>query len=218
MAGPRIVVFGATGQLGRHVVGQALARGAEVTAFVRPGSNLPERPGLRIVAGQVTRDLDAVRKAVRGSDAVVSALGNPKSLRALRRSRVISEAMRVVVPAMEAEKVRRVVWTSALGAGPTWKDLPPLLRLPYRLVLGPAFRDKEASEALLTSTGLDWTLVHPVVLTEGEGTGRYRAAEHLRLRGVPKVARADVATFILDEVESPRFVRRRAELAGTPRR
>lgn len=214
MASLRITVFGATGQLGRHVVGQALARGHAVTAFVRPGSKLPKAPDLRVDTGQVTQDLDAVRKAVRGADAVVSALGNPKPLRGLRRSRVISESMRVVVPALQAERVRRVVWTSALGAGPTWRDVPLLLRLPYRFVLGPTFRDKEASEALLTSTDLEWTLVCPVVLTEGAGAGRYTAAERLRLHGIPRVARADVARFILDEVEAPRFVRKRVEVCS----
>jgi putative NADH-flavin reductase len=210
----RITVLGGTGRLGRHVIEQALARGIAVTALVRPGSALPERPGLRVATGQATSDPEAVRAALRGSDAVVSALGNAKPLTHARNVPVITQALRTLLPALRAERVRRVVWTSALGAGPTWQDVPPLLRLPYRALLGPAFRDKEASEALLTSTDLDWTLAHPVVLTEASGTGHYTAAERLRLHGIPRIARADVATFLLDEVETPRFIRKRAEVAA----
>jgi len=65
----------------------------------------------------------------------------------------------------------------------------------------------------LTLSGLDWTLVHPAILTDGEPEAEYRAGESLRFSLVPTVARADVARFILDELEHARFVRKRVEIA-----
>jgi putative NADH-flavin reductase len=56
--------------------------------------------------------------------------------------------------------------------------------------------------------GLDWTIVHPVLLTNGPLTRRYRAGERLELRGVPRISRADTARFLLIEAENGGFVKK----------
>ena len=84
----------------------------------------------------------------------------------------------------------------------------------YRAFLGPVYADKAAGERVLRDSDTDWTLVYPAMLTNGPHTGRYTVGEHLRLTGMPRVARADVAEFMLREAEERRYVRRLVEIAG----
>ncbi|HEX8943268.1 MAG TPA: NAD(P)H-binding protein [Gemmatimonadaceae bacterium] len=208
MASSRILVLGATGGTGRQVVSQALQMGHEVTVFVRSPERLRMRSeGLRVVVGNVIEDIDALDAAVRSQDAVISALGVGNSLKA---NGLIAQSIPAIVRAMKSEGVRRLIFTSAFGAGETMRDLPLVPRLMIRYVLKDLYSDKNIGEAELhrTAHDLDWTLVYPVTLTNGPGTGRYRAGERLRLRGVPRISRADVAAFLLSQVEDATYVRR----------
>lgn len=92
----KIIVFGATGGTGRHLIAQALAAGHHVTAFARDSAAIAPRPGLTVVAGR-TGDSDAVGNAIAGHDAVLCALGG-RPWR--RRARVCSTAMCNIAPAM----------------------------------------------------------------------------------------------------------------------
>lgn len=208
MASRRILVLGATGGTGRQVVSQALQMGHEVTVFVRSPERLRMRSeGLRVVVGNVIEDIDALDAAVRSQDAVISALGVGNSLKA---NGLIAQSIPAIVRAMKSEGVRRLIFTSAFGAGETMRDLPLVPRLMIRYVLKDLYSDKNIGEAelLRTAHDLDWTLVYPVTLTNGPGTGRYRAGERLRLRGVPRISRADVAAFLLSQVEDATYMRR----------
>lgn len=211
----RIAVFGANGATGREVVRQALVAGHEVTAFVRSAAKAPqERPGLRVAVGEVTYDQSAVDAAVAGQDAVLSALGSTRSWQGLRHPAVMAEAVPVIVRAMASTGVRRLVFLSALGVGGTAGDVPPVPRALFRMFLGPLFADKQAGERVLRDSGLDWTLVYPVMLTNGPHTGAYRVGEHLGLKGLPRVSRADVADFMLRETVERAYVGKTAVVAG----
>ena len=71
----RVVVFGASGGVGREVVQQALGRGDEVIAVVRtPGKLAVSDPKLTLVTGELS-DREAIDAAVRGTERVISALG-----------------------------------------------------------------------------------------------------------------------------------------------
>jgi putative NADH-flavin reductase len=210
----RIVVFGSSGATGRQVVAQALTAGHEVTAFVRDADKAPPaRDGLRVAVGQVTSDQVAVTAAVTGADAVVSALGAERSWQGLRSPTVMAEAVPQVVRAMEEAGVGRLVWLSGLGVGDTLAEVPPLQRLGYRTVLSRIYADKAAGEQVLRRSGLDWTLVYPVTLTNGARTGRYRHGERLELRGLPTVSRADVAEFMLGRLTAGDYLRKIAVVA-----
>jgi putative NADH-flavin reductase len=160
----------------------------------------------RVVVGSTTDDGDAVARAVRGQDVVVSALGRRSSFRS---SDLIARSMRNIAPAMESQGVGRLIVVSAYGVGDSGRDAPMLPRLMYRLLLRDIFADKAAGEAYLRASRLDWTLVYPVALTNGPRTGRYRAGERLELRGVlPRISRADVAHFVLTQLASTAYLRK----------
>ena len=69
------------------------------------------------------------------------------------------------------------------------------------------YEDKNRQEQLVKASGLDWTIVRPAVLTDGSRTGKYRVLTDLSGVTAGKIARADVADFILDELKTNRFLR-----------
>lgn len=213
----RVLVFGATGGTGRELVSQALERGHEVAAFVRTPSKLTlADPRLRLVRGSVD-DAPAVRGAVPGNDAVLTALGT----RTLGPTTLLSEALRVFLETMEAHGVRRILWQSSLGVGDTCGRLGPLYNwLLVPVFLRQIFADKERQEAILKASRLDWTIVQPATLTNGPRTGSYRAGpDAFTGRLFPRISRADVAHFMLEALEGSRWVRQAVPLCygGKPK-
>ena len=204
----KLVIFGATGATGVQLVQQALSLRHEVTAFVRsPDALAPVAGRVRLVTGDATQDRAAVAEAVEGQDVVISALGRGK---VLKSEDLIARSMRLIVSAMEQARVRRLIVMSSFGVGESYARAPLIPRMMFRFLLRDIFADKQAGEERIRGSALDWTLVYPVYLTNGPLTSCYRVGEHLELRGLPKVSRADVAHFILSEAERPAFVRKTA--------
>jgi len=201
-----LLVLGASGGTGRHVVRQALDRGYQVTALVRDPARLAiTSDRLLVVTGSVTADDGTVATAMQGQLAVISALGRGKSF---TPDGLIAGAMPRIVRAMQDANVRRLIVTSAFGVGETYRDTPLLPRIFIRTLLRNIYRDKEAGEAVVRASDLDWTIVHPTGLTDGAARGTCRAGERLTLRGFPTIARADVATFLLVQVEDTTHFRK----------
>jgi len=205
-----ILVFGATGATGQQVVKQALSRGHRVTAFVRRPEALETADNLRIVVGDATRDKSKIAEAMSGQELVISTLGRRNSFRS---DHLISRSMEAIVPSMEQAGVRRMTLMSSFGVGESLRDAPLIPGIMYRILLKEIFADKETAERQLRSSGLDWTIVYPVLLTNGPLTGRYRVGERLDLHGISKISRADVAHFILTEAENRRFAQNVAVLS-----
>ena len=202
----RILVFGATGPTGQQVVRQALSQGHIVTVFARnPGTLSPTDQRLRVVIGDTTRDEARVAEAVGGQDLVVSALGRRNTFRS---DHLIERSMRAIVPSMERTGVRRLILVSAFGVGESRRYAPLIPRIMYRVLLSDIFADKEVAEHYVRRSRLEWTIVQPVLLTDGPLTGNYRGGERLDLHGMPKISRADVAHFILTEAGRDAFVRK----------
>ena len=187
----RVLVFGATGGTGREVVKQARAQGHEVTEFTRAAH------------GDVTVDRDAVANAIRGQDAVISALGRGNSFRS---EQLMARSMDVILPAMKREGVRRLIVTSAFGVGETFYEAPLVAKIFFRVALRHIYADKAIADDFVRHSGLDWTIVCPTKLTDGPRTGTYRAGEHLEFRGLPKISRADAAEFIVKQLTDPAWI------------
>ncbi|MDM0050583.1 NAD(P)-dependent oxidoreductase [Variovorax sp. J22R115] len=202
----RIIVFGPTGGTGRQLVAQALAARHDVTAFTRHPGAIEARPRLTVVAGD-TRDAIAVERAVAAHDAVLCALGG----RPWRRhEQVCSSAMQVIAQSMAKLGVGRVVAISTFGAGDTRPHVGWLARaLLFGLVLRSEVADKEAMEQVLSAADLEWAVVRVGLLTDGPARGAYRAADDGSIRGMGRIARADVAAFMLDQLVDDSWLRRR---------
>jgi putative NADH-flavin reductase len=201
----KLLILGATGPTGRQITAQALEQGHDVTALVRDFTRLAARSErLRTVTGSVTDSPQAVANAVRGQDAVISALGVGQTF---KPRALMTRSVPVILSAMERQGVGRLIFISAVGVGHRY-PLPLPLAIFTRTLLGPIYADKKVGEDAIAATKLDWTLVHPTMLTNGPMTGRYRAGERLPLRGMPKISRADVAHFVLAQLKDPTYFRK----------
>lgn len=215
----KLTVFGAGGGVGRHLLAQSLAQGHDVTAVVRDPARLDGLP-VRVVpvADLTTAEAADLRPAVEGADAVLSALGPPNNAAA----GVASRGTEVILAAMEAAGARRLVVVSAAPVGTTPSpgrphpprhdpgDGPFLRYVVYPLVkaaLRPQYLDLAVMEDAVRDSGLDWTVVRPVQLTDKPMTGAYRTAVGQNVPGGRYVSRADVAHAMLAALGRPETVR-----------
>ena len=199
----KIIVFGATGTVGKHVVEQALAQGHQVTAFTRnPASIALQHQRLEVAQGDVT-DPESAAKAVAGHDAVIVALGGG------RNGGVRAPGTAAVIEAMRQTGVRRLVVQSTLGAGDSegnlnfwWK------RVMFGLLLRPAYADHQLQEQHTQRSDLDWTIVRPSAFTDGPHTGEYLTGFGTDAKTKLKISRADVADFVLRALQDEKYVRK----------
>ena len=101
---------------------------------------------------------------------------------------------------------------SAGGVGDSWKTVAWPLRVVFRLSnIHVDYEDIERAEALLAASGLDWQAVRPTTLTNGSSTGTRRVD---RYATTMRIAREDVARFMLDQLEQPRSDERTPMISG----
>lgn len=205
-ASPKIVILGATGPTGRHIVAQAVARGYDVTVLVRSPEKAAELKGANIVVGDA-RDEKALRQTIKGRDAVISALGTPAS--PFREVTLLSTATRALVNAMKAEQVSRLIAVTGLGAGDSKGHGGFLFdNLIYPLLLRKVYADKNRQEAIVKGSDLDWTIVRPSILNNKQEHKPVRALTDLSDVHGGTISRKDVATFLLDQVTSSTWLKK----------
>jgi putative NADH-flavin reductase len=200
----RIAVFGATGRTGRPLVRQALSRGHEVVAFVRSAADLGvEDPALTVVEGDAYAG-EGVGEAVSGADAVVSVLGQTDE----GPDDLLTVAGDHVTAAMAEAGVDRYVTLVGAGVREDGESVSLSGRVMgtlLKLFAAEVLEDARGHVERVRATDLAWTVARAPRLTDGEGSGDYRAGD-IDL-GFESVARADVARFLLDCVEDERYVR-----------
>lgn len=205
-AQPKILVLGATGGTGREIVGQALARGYDVTALVRSPEKASDLGGAKLIQGDA-RDESVLRGALQGQDVVISALGTPVS--PLREVTLLSTATRALVSAMKSKQVSRLVCITGIGAGDSAGHGGFLFdKLILPLVLRKVYDDKNRQEDIVRDSGLDWVLVRPSVLNDKPRRDSVRALTDLSDFHGGAIARADVANFVLDQVQADTWLHR----------
>ncbi len=199
----KLLVFGATGGTGRAVLDLGLAQGHQITAFVRNPTALQAQPGLEMVQGDVT-DAAAVRRAVAGHDAVLSALG-PRG----GQYGVLPGGVQNIVTAMGQAGIRRLIHVSSFGVGDSLAQMGWVARqVIVPLMLRKALDEKAIEEQIIAASDLDWIIARPGGLEDGPRTGVYRCITDPREKvGRPRISRADVADFMLQNLTDDRFVR-----------
>lgn len=198
----KFVVLGASGSVGRHVVEQGLGQGHQITAVTRNQATIKQQHPLLTVVEQDLFDVDRLTPVIAAQDAVIVTLG------AGSRGGVRGAGTASVVAAMHRTGVRRLIVQSTLGAG----DSRPTLNLTWRylmfgLLLRNAYADHHEQEQVTRQSGLDWTITRPGAFMEGPRTGEYRRGfAPMRERKVPKISRADVADFLLEQLTETRWI------------
>jgi len=200
----KFLLIGATGSTGEAIVEQGLDQGHDITALVRDPSRVAVSDApLHVVAGDVMSPKD-VDEAMAGQVAVICSLGTGVTFHHVT---LFSDGTQHLLDAMHKHAVRRIVCITGIGAGDSrghggfFYD-----RLIEPTLLHTIYEDKDRQEALVRGSDTDWVIVRPGQLTNDDATGKYRVL--LDLTGVTagKVARADVATFVLAQLARDDFV------------
>ncbi len=172
----KVLVIGATGLTGTHLIQKLLARGDDVTALARnPDAITVKHDRLRVARGEA-RDAESLARALAGQNAVVSAFG-PRSL---KKDDLQEVFMRNLLAAMEKTGVKRLVNLSAFGAGDTASQALWFFRLFMNTVLRNLYADKNRGERMLLESKLDWINVRPGRLTNGPARGAVKATTNGR--------------------------------------
>jgi putative NADH-flavin reductase len=199
----KIIVIGASRGIGLETVKTALAGGHSVRALARSAASIPvQNAGLEKVPGNAL-DSNTMRHALEGVDVVVQTLGvdiAPRSI--FERTTLFSQSTRIVVDAMKIAGLKRLIAVTGLGAGDSHGHGGLLYdAVAFPLLLKRVYDDKDVQEWIIRSSGLDWTIVRPGLLTNRPPTGRYRILTAANDWRFGLISRADVADFIVRQID-----------------
>ena len=198
----KLLIFGATGSVGRQLVKQALEEGHTVKAFTRSPSKLDiTHPNLQVVQGDPL-NFDSVNAAVQGQDAVLCSIG------AGTKGTVRTKATKNIVRAMEEAGIRRFICQSTLGVGDSWNNLNFFWKyIMFKGFLHRVYVDHVGQEKCVQESRLDWTIVRPGAFTDGDRSGKYHHGFSAIDKTIKlKISRADVAHFMLQQLTDETYL------------
>ena len=206
----KIAVFGASGMIGQRITQEALARGHQVTALVRHPENVTaSNPNLTVQTADAL-DPASVAAAVAGHDVVVSSI-SPNG----QEPGVLVDSAHSLLEGVERAGVKRLIVVGGAGS----LEVAPGLQLIDSPEFPAAWKPgaqahREGLNIYRQSKGqVDWTFFSPAnVIRPGERTGNYRIGTDqlvVDAHGESRISAEDYAVALLDEIETPRFVRQR---------
>ncbi|WP_376696200.1 NAD(P)-dependent oxidoreductase [Wenzhouxiangella sp. EGI_FJ10305] len=199
MTDKAVLIIGASKGIGRHAVDYALKRGCSVRAMARGAANIKrEHERLEKFSGDAT-DRDDVRRALKGINAVIFALGMPSGpTRLFRPVTVFSRSTEILVDEMEENGPKRLVVVTGFGAGASRSAMNIVEETGHHLLLGRVYADKDVQEKIVERSGLDWTIARPTILTNGRAKGKYKVLTDPESWRNGLISRADVAEFLVE--------------------
>ena len=209
-----IAIFGASGATGTLLTERCLAAGHNVNALLRTPEKFPLRDRVRVFQGSPF-DIAPVRQTIEGADVVLSALG----AKSLRKEDVLERAVPQIIAAMEetfsqAKPVRRIIVLGSAGALSTALDKQPAWRrwfvqnIVYNTFLKWPVASQISQWNNLSRSKLDWIMVMPPMLTNGAARRAYRVDGDALPRDGSRIARADVADFMMQQIGSSQWIRK----------
>jgi putative NADH-flavin reductase len=202
----KVSIFGASGATGILLTERCLAAGHAVTALLRTPETFPYRDKVSVVRGNVFDPL-AVGRVVEGADLVLSAIG----ARSLHREDVLERGIPIIVAAMQQAGIRRIIALGSAGAlsdslkkQPAWRSWF-VQKIVYNTFLKWPVASQVAQWKTLSTSGLDWTMVMPPMLTNGPARGIYRVDGDALPRHGMRISRSDVADFMMQQIGNPQW-------------
>jgi putative NADH-flavin reductase len=214
-----IAIFGASGATGTLLTQRCLAAGHNVRALLRTPEKFPLRDQVHVIQGSPF-DLASVSQTIQGTDAVLSALG----AKSLKKEDVLERAVPRIIAAMQESlsqpnPVRRIIVLGSAGALSTSLDKQPAWRrwIVQNIVYNTFLKWPVASQISqwndLSHSDLDWTMVMPPMLTNGPARGIYRIDGEALPPNGSRISRADVADFMMQQIDSLQWIKKGVYLA-----
>jgi len=209
-----VLIIGASRGIGLEATEQSLTSGHHVRAFARSADSIDiDHPNLEKRNGDALHQEDVV-SALEGMDVTIQSLGvslGPDFI--LGPVTLFSDATRILVSAMEASGVKRLICVTGYGAGDSRSSIGLVQLIPFRLLLGRVYDDKDVQELIVRRSSLDWVIARPVFLTNGPRTGRYQVLVDRKSWRNGLISRADVADFLVGQIADDRYIRQTPVLA-----
>ncbi|ASN07206.1 NAD(P)-dependent oxidoreductase [Virgibacillus necropolis] len=204
----KLLILGASGRVGRKIVEHALTNRHHVVAFVRTPEKLKLTSDyLTVFKGDVLDRTDLTR-AMNGVDLIISALNTDQT-------NTLSRSMPLVVEAMGANQLTQIITIGT--AGILNSRLEPDL---YRFQSSESKRRKTtaaedhlAAFHYLEKSNLDWTVVCPTYLPDGEAEGNYRVEKDVLPKDGKRISVGDTAAFAYSLVDNKEFLNTRVGIA-----
>jgi uncharacterized protein len=208
----RLIIFGATGMVGKQLVKQALFNGHKVKAYGRNvfTEDLPNDDNLELVQGALF-DAGQVYHAIKGCDAVLSSLGGAFDGTDKTRSLGIKN----MVAQMERAGVTRIVAVGGMGVLNATEDSLLIDDENYPPQYVPVGKEHQKAYEFLKESNLDWTFVCPPNLVDGEATGQFITnADYPPEPNKNSIITGDLALFMLNELNRNEYIRRRVGISN----
>ncbi len=199
----KIALFGSTGRVGHELLKRVLDEGFEVKVLVRDASKVSPHERVEVIVGDVKKESDVLR-TIEGTDAVMSALGTDKTT-------TLTEATPHFIHAMEKENIQRIVTIGTAGILNS-RSTPGKVRYEAgdtKRKLTFAAEEHHEVFRLFERSDLDWTIVCPTYLPDGEVRGNYRVEKDYLPEGAEMITVGDTAEFAFREFQERRFNRSR---------
>ena len=207
-----IIVFGATGMVGKQLVQQALFKGDHVKAFGRNvyTTDFLNNDNLQLVQGALF-DEGEVYKAIKGCDAVLSALGGGFD----GNDKTRSLGMKNIITQMKKVGVKRIISIGGMGVLNADENSLLIDGDDYPPEYIPVGKEHQKAFELLNESGLDWTFVCPPdIINEGPSGTYNTAADYAPSPNNYKINAGDLAMFMLNELEKNEYVKHRVGISN----
>lgn len=202
----KLAIFGATGRVGSEILKRALEDGHQVTALQR-SPKLDKHPNLETVFGNVREGKD-IERTIAGADAVFSALGTDKTT-------TLTDALPFIIESMKRHGIKRII---TIGTSGILNSRLEEGNLRYQggdsnRKMTFAAEEHEKAYRLLEKSDLEWTIVCPTYLPDGEAKGGYRVEKDFLPEGGKEISTGDTGEFAYQQLEDSAFVRNRVGIA-----
>jgi putative NADH-flavin reductase len=202
----KVLILGATGRTGKHLVNESLDKGHDIHVLVRDKNKFSTiHPNLKVFEGTPLSP-DDIRNALKGCQAAISSLNISRKSDfpwspLVSPPDLLSSSLKNLITGMKEEGISRVIIVSAAGAGDSWNLMPWWFKGFIKSSnIGITYKDHDLQEKLLEESGFDWTVVRPVGLSDDKVEGNLT----ISFNGLPapgfKISRLEVARFMIREM------------------
>lgn len=203
-----IYLLGATGRVGQKILKEALDEGYHVSVLIRSADRLMiESDLLTIYEGDALNEAD-IMESMAQSDVVISALNTDKN-------NVLTKSMPLIINAMSHYKISRIITIGTAGIlnSRTEPDIYRFQSSESKRRTTSAAEDHLTAYLLLEESNLNWTVVCPTYLPDGDKVGGYRTEVDFIPEGAKEISVDDTATFAYSLLFQDKFIKKRVGIA-----